>query len=181
MEEKTTVHSRRSLFPQRRAAMRCRGGLPHHRIRRLCTCKSCCRWRARKAAVAKLAVMREAVRAHWIRLQAEQEVMQMRAVLYWCRILYALLSLPFFIFMLPFFDVALTRARPTGYDKNGKCVRMLSSAEQMTKHHGQKKAEAAAQEKAKRTRLRRLSSKYGDDLHGGTPITREGAESLEMV
>ena len=57
------------------------------------------------------------------------EVMQMRATLYWCRILYALLSLPFVLFAIPLLDGALTTARPTGYDEDGACLRLLTATE----------------------------------------------------
>ena len=57
------------------------------------------------------------------------EDLQYRAVLFWTRVIYGLLSLPFAVFTLPFAFQALTHSRPTGYDKRGRCVRQLSAHE----------------------------------------------------
>ena len=75
------------------------------------------------------------------------EVLQMRNFIYWLRILYALLSLPYVVFIIPLCDVALTHARPTAYDSEGRCVRMLTATERTArqlraKERAQKQKEA---------------------------------------
>ena len=59
------------------------------------------------------------------------ENLQYRAVLYWTRVVYGLLSLPFVVFTLPFMFQALTHSRPTGYDGRGRCVRLLAAHERV--------------------------------------------------
>jgi len=54
------------------------------------------------------------------------EAWQFRATLWWCKTLYGLLSMPFVIFLLPGLGNALTHARPTGYNRSGKCTRRLT-------------------------------------------------------
>eukprot|EP00828_Plagiopyla_frontata_P032698 TRINITY_DN42566_c0_g1_i1.p4 TRINITY_DN42566_c0_g1~~TRINITY_DN42566_c0_g1_i1.p4 ORF type:complete len:113 (-),score=13.69 TRINITY_DN42566_c0_g1_i1:162-500(-) len=38
------------------------------------------------------------------------------------RMFYGLLSFPFLIFSIPFLNNILTKSRPTGYDKYGRCL-----------------------------------------------------------
>jgi hypothetical protein len=64
----------------------------------------------------------------WGRL-GELESMQFRAAIFWCRVLYGLLSLPFVVFTLPLFFEAFTHSRPTGYTERGDCVRCLTARE----------------------------------------------------
>lgn len=45
-----------------------------------------------------------------------------KETVYWCRILYSLLSLPFVLFAVPLFARVLTRSVCTGYDEFGACV-----------------------------------------------------------
>jgi len=47
---------------------------------------------------------------------------QAAAALYWCRVLYALTALPFAVFLLPGFSQVLLHAKPTGYNRYGRCV-----------------------------------------------------------
>ena len=47
---------------------------------------------------------------------------QAAAALYWCRVLYALTNLPFAVFLLPGFSQVLLHAKPTGYNRYGRCV-----------------------------------------------------------
>jgi len=44
------------------------------------------------------------------------------ANLFWCRVVYSMLSFPFFIFFLPGFRQLLTHAEPTGFARDGRCV-----------------------------------------------------------
>eukprot|EP00929_Paragymnodinium_shiwhaense_P058186 TRINITY_DN29138_c0_g1_i2.p1 TRINITY_DN29138_c0_g1~~TRINITY_DN29138_c0_g1_i2.p1 ORF type:complete len:795 (-),score=140.13 TRINITY_DN29138_c0_g1_i2:153-2537(-) len=46
----------------------------------------------------------------------------LRAALYWCRVVYALLSLPFSLFVLPVFQQLLTHCIVTGFNEHGACV-----------------------------------------------------------
>merc|ERR1712079_701819 len=88
------------------------GGLLHYDV--VCFVISFC-------AMAPLYVMAEeqeevqgvALAEHWLRA---------KAVLYWCQVLYALLSLPFALFIIPVFSWLLTHATFTGYNENGACV-----------------------------------------------------------
>jgi len=72
----------------------------------------------------------------------EEEEWQFRATLWWCKALYGLLSMPFVVFLLPGLGAALTHARPTGYNRNGECVRRLTAAErrQLLKERAKKGA-----------------------------------------
>ena len=112
---------------------------------------------------------------------------QMRAALFWCRVLYGLLSLPFFLFTLPLVFEALTHSRPTGYDAEGACVRQLSARERARKLKVEEREQAKAS-------ADRLSARYhGGSSHGSTrpgadadagaltPIASPMASSLEMV
>lgn len=85
------------------------------------------------------------------------ESLEIRATIYWCRILYALLSLPYVIFTIPLFDVALTHARPTGYDPHGACVRMLTASERQDLRRANKVVRGA-------NLLRSLSSTFTKQL-----------------
>merc|ERR1712061_138500 len=44
------------------------------------------------------------------------------AAIYWARVVYALLSLPFLFYWLPGLQGVLTHTRMTGYNQNGACV-----------------------------------------------------------
>lgn len=94
------------------------------------------------------------------------ERVRLVTTLYWVRVLYGLLSLPFAVFTLPFFAVALTHARPTGYDEYGKCVRVLTATERYAKLDAERKRRAeaahAASVDAASEKLARLSSRYGN-------------------
>ena len=57
------------------------------------------------------------------------ESLQYRAILFWTRVVYGLLSLPFVVFTIPFVFEALSHSRQTGYDRRGHCVRQLSAYE----------------------------------------------------
>merc|ERR1712150_96843 len=47
---------------------------------------------------------------------------QFKEDLFWCKVLYGLLSLPFFPFMIPVFLQVLTHCEFTGYNESGACV-----------------------------------------------------------
>jgi len=47
---------------------------------------------------------------------------QAATTLFWCRTLYSLSTAPFFAFMLPVLSSVLTHARPTGFNRYGRCV-----------------------------------------------------------
>ena len=96
------------------------------------------------------------------------EEYQMRAALFWVRVLYGLLSLPFFVFTLPLLFEALTNSRPTGYNKHGKCVRKLTARERAAKLKEEKKRE-------QKKMSQRLSEKYGE--HSSSSRCRSPAAS----
>lgn len=50
---------------------------------------------------------------------------QLQASLYWARVFYSLLGLPFFVFSLPIFNSIFTHTVPTGYNQNGRIVPFL--------------------------------------------------------
>lgn len=50
-----------------------------------------------------------------------------RAVLYWCRVLYGLLSAPFLVFLAPVVPRLLTHARPTAYNLAGDTVPFVAA------------------------------------------------------
>jgi hypothetical protein len=47
---------------------------------------------------------------------------QFKQNLYWCKVFYGLLSLPFLPFIIPFFCKLLTHCEWTGYNEQGACV-----------------------------------------------------------
>ena len=63
----------------------------------------------------------------------KEEEWQFRATLWWCKTAYGLLSLPFVVFLLPGLGSALTHVKATGYNRNGRCVRMLTPAQRRQK------------------------------------------------
>ena len=93
----------------------------------------------------------------------------MQALLYWTRVLYGLLSLPFAVFTLPLLFEALTNARPTAYDQRGVCVRTMTTGERSLKL----KAERVARTRAS---VSRLSTRYGrgSQADSGLPVTVTG-------
>ena len=56
-----------------------------------------------------------------------QEGWQLRTTLYWLRVVYGLLSLPFVLFKLPVLNSLLTQVQSTGYDQQGKVVLSVKS------------------------------------------------------
>jgi len=52
--------------------------------------------------------------------------------LFACQIAYGYLSLPFFLFTIPFFQAVLTHAVPTAYDKNGRVVKFKKPPKKAT-------------------------------------------------
>lgn len=54
--------------------------------------------------------------------------------LYWCRVLYGLLALPFVVFAIPPFDRVLIHAKPTAYDVHGRCVAPLTLRDRQLRH-----------------------------------------------
>ena len=64
-------------------------------------------------------------------LEASNDWWYLRSNLYWIRCLYGLLSLPFLVFRLPLMMSVLTKAKETGYTRNGKCVRILLKRERV--------------------------------------------------
>ena len=76
---------------------------------------------------------------------AAQEEWQFRATLWWCKTAYGLLSLPFVVFLLPGLGSALTHVKATGYNKNGRCVRMLTPAQRRQKRQAREAKERMQQ------------------------------------
>ena len=52
---------------------------------------------------------------------------QLREAVWWARCMYGLSALPYLIFSVPLLNRILTHTRPTGYDRDGRCVRKLST------------------------------------------------------
>lgn len=50
------------------------------------------------------------------------KVWQVNSAIYWARLLYSLMSFPFFLFFIPGLQAILTHTSATGYNKNGACV-----------------------------------------------------------
>ena len=98
------------------------------------------------------------------------ENLQFRAVLYWTRVIYGLLSLPFVVFTLPFMFQALTHSRPTGYDAQGNCVRKLTARERVRKLKQEQRRQA-------RMNVSHLAERYAGPARGAP----SEAEALEMV
>ena len=86
-----------------------------------------------------------------------EEEWQFRATIWWCKAAYGLLSMPFIIFFLPGLGAALTHVRPTGYNKNGKCMRKLTGSQRK-----QKKAAAAAAASAHREEQERVLAEIAE-------------------
>ena len=63
---------------------------------------------------------------------------KMKANLYWAQFVYGLLSFPFLIFAVPLCPAILTKARPTAYDRDGRCVPTYVATEAYVKAYGQK-------------------------------------------
>ena len=52
---------------------------------------------------------------------------QLREAVWWARCMYGLSALPYLVFSVPLLNRILTHTRPTGYDRDGRCVRKLST------------------------------------------------------
>jgi len=97
------------------------GGLLHYDV--VCFIISFC-------AVAPWYVMAEQQQKHLEQGEGEQaqeaalaeQWLRAKAVVYWCQVVYALLSLPFALFIIPVFSWLLTHSTFTGYNENGACV-----------------------------------------------------------
>mmetsp|Transcript_18099 Transcript_18099/g.32822 ORF Transcript_18099/g.32822 Transcript_18099/m.32822 type:complete len:720 (+) Transcript_18099:62-2221(+) len=50
------------------------------------------------------------------------KVVAAKAAIFWCRVIYALLSLPFAFFIIPVLSMLLTHTVRTGFNENGACV-----------------------------------------------------------
>lgn len=48
---------------------------------------------------------------------------QLKACVFWCKVLYALLSFPFLLFVVPVLTTVLTHCDQTGYNEHGACVK----------------------------------------------------------
>lgn len=57
---------------------------------------------------------------------------EQKAWIFWCRVLYGLLALPFFVFVIPPFDQILLHTKRTAYNQRGRCVAPLSMADRET-------------------------------------------------
>ena len=63
---------------------------------------------------------------------------KMKGNLYWAQFVYGLLSFPFLIFAVPLCPNILTKARPTAYDRDGRCVPTYVATEAYVKRYGHK-------------------------------------------
>lgn len=85
--------------------------------------------------------------AVWVAIGWSTTGHHVRQLLFWCRTLYGLLSLPFVVFLLPLADRLLTHARPTGYDQYGNTVPSCEPREMVARRKAKENAlaEAAAE------------------------------------
>lgn len=60
------------------------------------------------------------------------------ANLYWTQFVYGIMSFPFLIFAVPMCQSILTKARPTAYDRDGRCVPLYIASEDYVKKYGHK-------------------------------------------
>merc|ERR1719323_1487783 len=67
---------------------------------------------------------------------------QFKANVFWCIVLYSLLSLPFVIFEIPCLQTVLTHSDVTGFDETGACVafRLQRTPSEQNEVEGIKKA-----------------------------------------
>jgi len=61
----------------------------------------------------------------WIHFRERLKSWQFQATLFWARVFYSLLALPFFVFNLPVLRSILTHSVPTGYNRRGTVVAWL--------------------------------------------------------
>lgn len=81
----------------------------------------------------------------------KSEKASMRESIYFCQIIYAVLSFPFLIFSIPCMTVILTKSRETKYDKYGRCVPNIPSLLKI-------------KEKEKAREMKKAGTSEGDDL-----------------
>jgi len=89
---------------------------------------------------------------------------------YYAKLTWALLSLPYLVFTVPLLGRALHRARPTGYDKEGQLVPMLSSALMKAKMARDQQRRRAAELQAERLSVARDD----DGAAGRSSIVEKG-------
>jgi len=76
-----------------------------------------------KCFIAYLCFMAVIGAKHWHKDRAEHiGVWELQSALYWARVFYSFLGLPFFVFALPVFSSLFTHTVPTGYNQNGTIV-----------------------------------------------------------
>jgi hypothetical protein len=74
----------------------------------------------------------------------------MKTSLYYVKVLYGVAAFPFLVFNVPIVGPALHRSKPTGYDKAGMLVPLLSNTlirAKLQQEHEEEEAAAAAEEK----------------------------------
>lgn len=81
----------------------------------------------------------------------KNEKVSMRESIYFCQIMYGLLSFPFLVFSIPMMTVILTKSRETTYDSFGRCVPNIPSLHKI-------------KEKEKARDLKKSNSDEGEDL-----------------
>ena len=101
----------------------------------------------------------------WERFHKEE--WQFRATLWWCKTAYGLLSMPFVVFFVPGLGSALTHVKATGYNRNGRCVRMLTATQRRQKKNAQLEHEREQQYEQEEVlgMLRGLPESDADDDH----------------
>lgn len=58
--------------------------------------------------------------------------------MYWTQFLYGIMSFPFLVFVIPMCQAILTKARPTAYDRDGRCVPTYVATADYVKKYGHK-------------------------------------------
>lgn len=65
---------------------------------------------------------------------SRQKVIHAKSTIFWCRILYSLLSLPFVVFVVPGLGRVLTHSVQTGYNSSGVCLEFFYAKRFRDKH-----------------------------------------------
>lgn len=55
-------------------------------------------------------------------LPTEKKEGQIKDIIFFCKILYGILSIPWLIFGIPMISILITKARVTAYDNMGNCI-----------------------------------------------------------
>lgn len=103
---------------------------------------------------------------------------RLRSWLSWCRVLYGLGSLPFVFFAVPPFDRVLLHAKPTAYDRQGRCVAPLSLRDRQLRNDVLRAAALRAAEDKGAGGVAPRPGAASDAAAGACSASRPGAGAL---